>query len=199
MQQITHQLRTKGYGTDFPEITAVMPWIDFAWEINQNLQDDQVAEPRLFKSHARLSAIQEGCKYIVTIRDPIKTLISLFRFFTAKFPDPPFPKQWLENVSKPFDSLLCIDCFVSLSECAQIRSIISPVAPCGRSTQFGVAITGIIWQNSGFVVMRKMYFLSLLRCSRKIWRKKYLELQILWVKKYRWIKKRCRELLIFLH
>lgn len=39
-----------------------MPWIDFAWEINQDLNDDQIAEPRLFKSHARLSAVQEGCK-----------------------------------------------------------------------------------------------------------------------------------------
>ena len=43
-------------------LTQVMPWIDFAWEINQNLNDDQIANPRLFKSHARLSAVQEGCK-----------------------------------------------------------------------------------------------------------------------------------------
>lgn len=57
-----------------------------------------MAWPRLFKSHARLNALQEGCKYIVTIRDPVKTLVSLFRFFTAKFPNPPFPKVWLSSV-----------------------------------------------------------------------------------------------------
>ena len=87
MQQITHQLRTEGRGTDFKEITEVMPWIDFAWEINQDLRMDQVAEPRLFKSHARLSAVQEGVIH-QTIRDPIRTLVSLFRFFTVKFPEP---------------------------------------------------------------------------------------------------------------
>mmetsp|Transcript_15305 Transcript_15305/g.40434 ORF Transcript_15305/g.40434 Transcript_15305/m.40434 type:complete len:257 (-) Transcript_15305:289-1059(-) len=75
-----------------------MPWIDFAWEINQDLNENQVAEPRLFKSHARLSAVQEGCKYLVTVRDPIKTLVSLYNFFCQKFPKPPFPASWLENV-----------------------------------------------------------------------------------------------------
>ena len=35
MQQLCHQLRTQGKGTDFKEITEVMPWIDFAWEIDQ--------------------------------------------------------------------------------------------------------------------------------------------------------------------
>ena len=62
----------------------------------------QMAEPRLFKSHARLSAVQEGCKYLCTVRDPVKTLISLFNFFTGKFMSlpngPPFPAEWLTNV-----------------------------------------------------------------------------------------------------
>jgi len=97
-QQITHQLRTQGH-IEFPEITQVMPWIDFGWEINQDLSADQIASPRLFKSHARLSAVQEGCKYLVTIRDPVKTLKSLFNFFCAKFPKPPFPAAWLANVN----------------------------------------------------------------------------------------------------
>mmetsp|Transcript_71845 Transcript_71845/g.123449 ORF Transcript_71845/g.123449 Transcript_71845/m.123449 type:complete len:276 (-) Transcript_71845:515-1342(-) len=97
-QQIAHQLRTGGH-TDFAEITEVMPWIDFGWEVNQDLNQDQVAEPRLFKSHARLSAVQEGCKYLCTIRDPVKTLVSLFNFFCGKFlPKPPFPASWLANV-----------------------------------------------------------------------------------------------------
>ncbi len=67
-------------------------------QIDQDLTANQVAAPRLFKSHARLSAIQEGCKYLVTIRDPVRTLVSLFRFFKAKFPNPPFPAAWLESV-----------------------------------------------------------------------------------------------------
>jgi hypothetical protein len=63
-----------------------------------------MAEPRLFKSHARLSAVHEGCKYLCTVRDPLKTLVSLFHFFTAKFMflpgGPPFPASWLANVDK---------------------------------------------------------------------------------------------------
>ena len=34
----------------------------------------------------------------MTVRDPIKTLISLYNFFRQKFPNPPFPAAWLDNV-----------------------------------------------------------------------------------------------------
>jgi len=94
-QQICHQIRTRGH-IDFKEITEVIPWIDFAWEINQNLNDDQIALPRLYKSHARLSALHEGCKYLTTIRDPINTLKSLYHFFIKK--NMPFPKWFLSDL-----------------------------------------------------------------------------------------------------
>ena len=98
-QQLCHQIRTGGAHTDFEEITEVCPWVDFAWEVNQDLEAPQVASPRIFKSHARLSAVHEGCKYLATVRDPVKTLVSLFNFFTAKFmPSPPFPAAWLADV-----------------------------------------------------------------------------------------------------
>jgi hypothetical protein len=93
-QQMCHQIRTKGH-TDFAEITQVVPWIDFAWEINQDLNADQVANPRLFKSHARLTALHEGCKYLATIRDPVTTLLSLYKFFIAK--NMPFPEWFLSD------------------------------------------------------------------------------------------------------
>ena len=47
-QQICHQLRTgapaDGSSTKFDEITQVCPWIDFAWEVDQDLNADQVAK-----------------------------------------------------------------------------------------------------------------------------------------------------------
>ena len=40
--------------------------------------------PRVFKSHQRLQAINRGAKYIVTVRDPVKTIISWYRFLSGK-------------------------------------------------------------------------------------------------------------------
>ena len=111
-QQICHQLRTgapaDGSSTKFDEITQVCPWIDFAWEVDQDLNADQVASPgmqvatpRIFKSHARLNVVQEGCKYLVTIRDPVKSLVSLYNFFVQKNAAVPFlPPQWLTSVDE---------------------------------------------------------------------------------------------------
>ena len=84
------------------------PWIDFAWEVDQDLNADQVASPgmqvatpRIFKSHARLNVVQEGCKYLVTIRDPVKSLVSLYNFFVQKNAAVPFlPPQWLTSVDE---------------------------------------------------------------------------------------------------
>lgn len=88
LQQIAHQLRTGG-DTGFQEVGEIEPWIDFAWAMDQDLDAEQVANPRLFKSHARLSAVQEGCKYLVAIRDPVDTLVSLYSFFQQKEIVPP--------------------------------------------------------------------------------------------------------------
>lgn len=46
--------------------------------------EPSVVRPRIFKSHRSLAASYEHGKYIVTIRDPLKTLVSLFHFLRAK-------------------------------------------------------------------------------------------------------------------
>lgn len=89
MQQICHQLRTGGH-TDFEEISyeGVVPWL----EVNPSLDFDvtlpQVAEPRVFKSHQRLSALShleaDGGKFICVVRDPEASLKSYFKFLLAK-------------------------------------------------------------------------------------------------------------------
>ena len=83
LQQICHQLRTGG-DMSFDEITAVAPWLDFALDSGVDLDADQVASPRLWKSHQRLSAINGGAKYIVTLRDPASVATSYFYFYLAK-------------------------------------------------------------------------------------------------------------------
>jgi hypothetical protein len=77
LQQICHQLRTGG-DMNYEEITAVSPWLDFALDCGVVLEDEQTGAsgeplvPRVWKSHQRLAAINCGCKYIVTLRDPAR-------------------------------------------------------------------------------------------------------------------------------
>merc|ERR1712046_441174 len=59
LQQICEQLRTGG-DMKFDEITERQPWLEFAWDLGQDLDAEQVAAPRLFKSHQRPSAINPG-------------------------------------------------------------------------------------------------------------------------------------------
>jgi len=90
LQQICEQLRTGG-DMKFDEITERQPWLEFAWDLGQDLDAEQVAVPRLFKSHQRPSAINPGGKYLAIVRDPKATLISYFNFMRTK-QVPPFSK-----------------------------------------------------------------------------------------------------------
>lgn len=82
MQQIVHGLRTGG-SMDFDEITEVVPWLELAHDMDWDVNDDQVAHPRAFKSHLRWDEIPKGGRYIVVLRDPIDAMISLFRFLDS--------------------------------------------------------------------------------------------------------------------
>ncbi len=79
MQQIVHGLRTGG-SMAFDEITEVVPWLELAHDMEWDVNDDQVAHPRAFKSHLRWDEIPKGGRYIVVLRDPVDAMISLFRF-----------------------------------------------------------------------------------------------------------------------
>ena len=48
------------------------------------MNDEQPAYPRIFKTHQRLSSINRGGKYIVTIRDQERTVISWYNFLEDK-------------------------------------------------------------------------------------------------------------------
>ena len=107
-QTVCEQLRTNAEGYEgFNDITERQPWLEFAHDCGQNLDDDihgmvpqnekndAVAEdnrqrkgpvltPRIFKSHQLLSAINPGAKYLCIVRDPAATLMSWFDFQKAK-------------------------------------------------------------------------------------------------------------------
>ncbi len=83
-QNCCEQLRTQAGGYDFDDITIRQPWIEFAHDLGQDLDDDQISHPRIFKSHQLLSAVNIGGKYLCIVRDPEATLMSWFAFQKAK-------------------------------------------------------------------------------------------------------------------
>ena len=79
LQQIFHTLRTGG-DMDFEEISRVVPWIETAAILGLDLEAPQRGEPRGFKSHLSYHRIPKGARYIVSLRDPRDSLVSMYRF-----------------------------------------------------------------------------------------------------------------------
>ena len=84
-QQMFHQLRmahaTGALDMDFPDISGVVPWEDTATIIDCDMTSDQRAAPRGFKSHREYERLPAGSRYVVTLRDPHETYVSMHRFF----------------------------------------------------------------------------------------------------------------------
>jgi hypothetical protein len=79
LQQIVHTLRTGG-DTDYEDIYEVVPYISVATQLGIDLDAEQRAEPRAFKSHRSWNAMPSGCRYIVSFRDPKDAIVSEFHF-----------------------------------------------------------------------------------------------------------------------
>ena len=79
-QQMFHQLRTGG-DMDFDDISRMTPWEDSAVITDSDMNVAQKAEPRGFKSHREYERLPTGCRYVITLRDPVETYISFHRFF----------------------------------------------------------------------------------------------------------------------
>jgi hypothetical protein len=87
LQQIFHTLRTGG-DTDYDDISAVVPWIETATSLGQDLDAEQKANPRGFKSHLPYGLVPKGGRYIVSIRHPKDALVSMYRFMEGWFIEP---------------------------------------------------------------------------------------------------------------
>ena len=79
MQQIMHQLRSGGDIT-FEDIDDVVPWIELAYDLGQDLDDEHKYQPRCFKSHEGYQRCPKGAKYIVIYREPCATFSSGYNF-----------------------------------------------------------------------------------------------------------------------
>ena len=86
-QQIVHGLRTRG-DMDFDDISRVVPWIEMSTDLGLDLDADQRAEPRAFKSHLSWDRVPRGGRYIVPLRDPGDALVSAYRFMEGWFAEP---------------------------------------------------------------------------------------------------------------
>jgi len=73
---------------DLDEISTVTPWIELAYDLGIDLDADQVAEPRVYKSHLSWHNVPKGGRYIVSFRAPSDVFLSVYRFFEGFFFEP---------------------------------------------------------------------------------------------------------------
>ncbi len=86
-QQIFHTLRTRG-GMDFDDISRVVPWIETSSALGIDLNAEQVAAPRGFKSHLSYDKVPKGATYINVIRHPVDAAFSAFKFMEGWYLEP---------------------------------------------------------------------------------------------------------------
>lgn len=86
-QQIVHTLRTRG-DMDFDDISRVVPWIETAFILELDLDAEQRANPRAFKSHLSADLVPKGGRYINVVRDPADAAVSMFKFQEGWFVEP---------------------------------------------------------------------------------------------------------------
>ena len=87
LQQIVHGLRT-GDDMDFDDISRVVPWIEAVGVLGIDLDAEQRAEPRAFKSHLSWHDVPKGGRYVVSVRDPKDALVSLYHFMVGWIIEP---------------------------------------------------------------------------------------------------------------
>ncbi len=87
LQQMVHTLRTGG-DMDFDDISRVVPWLETSVALNIDLNAEQVASPRAFKSHLPYPLIPKGGKYINAVRNPGDALYSMYKFMEGWFLEP---------------------------------------------------------------------------------------------------------------
>jgi len=86
-QQIVHSLRTRG-DMDFDDISRVVPWIETSIALGIDLEAEQRADPRAFKSHLTWDLVPKGGKYINVVREPGDVAVSAFKFQEGWFLEP---------------------------------------------------------------------------------------------------------------
>ncbi len=86
-QQIVHTLRTRG-DMEFDDISRVVPWIEVSAGLGIDLDAEQKANPRAFKSHLSWDEMPRGGKYINVVREPESAAVSGFKFMEGWYVEP---------------------------------------------------------------------------------------------------------------
>lgn len=87
LQQTFHCLRTRG-DMDFDDISRVVPWIETSVTLGLDINAEQRANPRGFKSHLAYDDLPRGARYVVSLRDPKDALVSMYKFMEGWFMEP---------------------------------------------------------------------------------------------------------------
>ena len=87
LQQIVHTLRTRG-DMDFDDISRVVPWIETSPALGIDLEAEQRANPRAFKSHLPYEPMPKGGKYINSSRHPGDALYAMYKFMEGWLLEP---------------------------------------------------------------------------------------------------------------
>lgn len=108
LQQIFHTLRTSG-DMDFDDISGVVPWLETATLLGIDLNAEQKANPRGYKSHLPYEAIPPGAKAICCFREPKDALVSMYHFMDGWFLErgtvsiSDFARSWIRRVERGTD------------------------------------------------------------------------------------------------
>ena len=86
-QQIVHTLRTRG-DMDFDDISRVVPWIETSFSLGLDLDAEQRANPRAFKSHLSEDLVPKGGRYINIVRNFGDAAVSFYKFNEGWFLEP---------------------------------------------------------------------------------------------------------------
>ena len=87
VQQIVHQLRTGG-DMDFDEMFDLGPIVEFAHDLQIDLDAEQKAFPRCFKTHVWYPRCPKGARYIWIVREPCAVAYSFFNVSLGWFFQP---------------------------------------------------------------------------------------------------------------
>jgi hypothetical protein len=87
LQQTFHVLRTGG-DADYDDISRVVPWIEMSSALGQDLNEEQRAQPRGFKSHLAYDAVPKGARYVISLREPKDALVSMYKFMEGWLIEP---------------------------------------------------------------------------------------------------------------
>ncbi len=87
LQQICHTLRTRG-DMDFDDISRVTPWLEVSAGLGIDINAEQKANPRVFKSHLDALHMPPGGRYINACRNPADALYSMYKFMEGWFLEP---------------------------------------------------------------------------------------------------------------